>query len=108
MDKSKKYKETVELIFLLTDAGKDILEIEINDEIVFFLVEGFEPPIGGTIQAVPYIKFNGTCIDDFLKNSIYAENNKAGLISNFDSKRYQEKSIQMKFGENHKWRFYSK
>ena len=103
----KKYQEYLQNILTLVKSGKDILSIEIGNETVFFLVEEFSPPVGGSVSALPYFSFSGTCICDFLKNSVYNEQNKAIAISNFEAKHFDKNFSYYQFSEQHSWRYYS-
>lgn len=108
MDKSKVFKDISNQLKPLINEGFDILEVNINEEVVYFLAENFAPPVGGTIQALPYLSFKGVCIDDFLKNSVFNESNINGYVQLFVSKGYDKQMINYQISENHQWRFYSK
>lgn len=110
MKNCKDYSEIVPEILALVEDGHDILEIEMGGQNNFFLVEGFEPPVGGTVHTAPYLQFTGMLINDFLNNSIYSQIDATQFLSRFNIK-YSPKDTRrnsFKFSEKHIWRFYSK
>jgi hypothetical protein len=108
MTNTKTYNELFNEINALATDGHDILEVVFGDNSNFFLVEGFEPPVGGTVHTAPYLQFKGVMINDFLNNTIYSLTNTAGFTSVFNQKYQAMEKLGFQFSENHQWRLYSK
>jgi hypothetical protein len=107
MKNNKMYAELVNEVTALTDAGHDLLEVQIGDNVDFFLVTSFEPPVGGTVHTAPYLQFEGVLINDFLCSSIFNQGNIAGFNSVFNGKFASKPKTKFKFSERHLWRFYT-
>lgn len=108
MKNFKTFAELINEINAITNEGHDILEVDMGGEINFFLVDSFEPPVGGTVHTAPYLQFNGVLINDFLCNSIFNQGDLSSFNSAFSSKFVNKPKISFKLSERHLWRFYSK
>jgi hypothetical protein len=107
MKNSKSYSELFNEVNALTENGHDILEVNMDGNINFFLVSSFEPPVGGTVHTAPYLQFEGVLINEFLCNSIFNQGDVAGFNSVFDQKYAIKSKLKFKLSENHQWRFYT-
>lgn len=95
-------------IMAICQDGNEILEVEQGGESHLYLVDGFEPPIGGSVHTAPYMQFNGVLIDSFFINAIFNETSKGTYISQFNTRFKDKPRLSFRVSENHKWICYSR
>lgn len=100
------YNDKKAAIKVINEQGQDVLEIEISGESVFFLAKSFEPPVGGSVSALPYLTFTGFDITEFLVKNIYSEGNLELFRTRFEAIMRDSKDSNFKFSDNHIWRYY--
>lgn len=101
------YRLKREAIQCLTENAKQILEIVINGESTWFKVSMFEPPVGGSVSALPYLTFSGVDITAFILGDVLSTANKFDFLTRFEAKFSKEKDSMYKFSDNHTWRYYA-
>lgn len=101
------YNEKALAIKAVNKFGKDVLEIEISGESRFFIVSSFEPPVGGSVSALPYFTFRGFDATDFFLGNIYSEGNLQLFKTKFEALAIASEEHDYKFSESHTWRQFS-
>lgn len=106
----KSFSDVESEITELVNEGNDILEVNFGAGFTnFFLVEGFEPPIGGSVHTAPYLQFRGCLINDFFSMNVYNHMNRNAFIGAFTEKYVKKLNKQsFKLSDRHLWRLYSK
>lgn len=94
-------------ILALVNSGKNILEIEIAGESRFFKVISFEPPVGGSVSALPYMTFTGIDVTEFVLADVFSEADVHNYLARFDFKFQSQQEKSFMFSENHIWRYFS-
>ena len=90
----------------LVESGKTILEVEIAGQSVFFIVSMFEPPVGGSVSALPYMTFQGKDITEFLIGDVFSLADVHNYLTRFEAKFQNEQGQQFKLSDSHIWRLY--
>jgi hypothetical protein len=101
------YSIKKEAISALVESGRNILEVVIDNDSRFFKVSSFEPPVGGSVSALPYMSFTGIDITEFITADVFSQADLINYLSRFDFKfqNVQEKTFM--FSDNHIWRYFS-
>jgi hypothetical protein len=101
------YESKVKIVKTLALQGFDILEIEIQGTIFWYLSKAFEKSSMGAIQNSPFLSITGKDITDFIQNFIL-NTNIAVLSDKIRQIDETEKNMVMQFSDKHIWRFYTK
>ena len=101
------YKEKKDAISAINMLGYNVLEVEISvGDSRFFIVRTFDPPVGGSVSAVPYLTWTGWDVTEFLVGNVYTE----GMVEQFkialESKDRDAKDKDYKWSDNHTWRYF--
>ena len=100
------YNLKKEAIRFLADNSHQILEVIIDGEPTWFKVSMFEPPVGGSVSALPYLTFMGKDITEFVKGDVFSQSDQFNFLTRFDARFSKEKDMMYKFSDNHVWRYY--
>lgn len=101
------YSLKKEAINALVESGKNILEVEISGESRFFKVSSFEPPVGGSVSALPYMSFSGIDVTEFIAADVFSEVDLVNYLARFDFKFQNKQEKSFMFSDNHVWRYFS-
>lgn len=100
------YDNVLKIITVLAQHNHNILEIEINGKVKFFLAKTFEKSSSGTIQNTPFFAIQGKDITDFLANHPVNPTPQI-LLERLRTMDEGLKNIRFEFSNDHTWRFYT-
>lgn len=91
----------------LVESGKNVLEVEIGGQSRFFKVSSFEPPVGGSVSALPYMTFTGIDVTEHILGDVFSQADVLSYLSRFDFKFQNQSEKKFMFSDNHIWRYFS-